>query len=146
MLEDPLIHVLLLGAAPISEIRGAIIYALSLNQPWLIIPAILANIFAAIVLLLVWDFLRVEKIGRFVLGKRLHGRVESASKKYEKHGVLGLALFIGVPLPVTGVYTGVLVAKILGLKKRVIISASIIGVCFSALVSYLVVSGALTLF
>ncbi|OIO25046.1 hypothetical protein COT57_01825 [Candidatus Micrarchaeota archaeon CG09_land_8_20_14_0_10_55_25] len=145
VIEASLLNAILLGAMPISEVRGAVIYALSVGQPWMIIPAAIANILAAVVLLLVWDLLRVERIGMFVLGKHLHKKVANASAKYEHYGVLGLALFIGIPLPVTGVYTGVLVAKIFGLKKRVILAASIIGVCFSALVSYAVVSGALTL-
>jgi uncharacterized membrane protein len=145
VLEEPLLHALLLGAAPVSEVRGAVIYALGIGEPWLVVPAAIANFLAAILLLLLWDFLRVEKIGRFVLGKRLHSRIVDASAKYEHYGVFGLALFIGVPLPVTGVYTGVLVAKILGIKKRVILAASAIGVAFSATVSYALVSGALTL-
>ena len=143
MIDSPLLHAILLGAAPVSEVRGAVIYALGINEPWLIAPAALANVLVAVVMIALWGLIPIERIGRFIIGKRLHAKLEEASRKYEHYGVLGLALFIGIPLPVTGVYTGVLVGKILGLPTRVILLASVIGVAFSATVSFLIVSGAL---
>jgi len=40
------------------------------------------------------------------------------SAKIEKYGLLGVLLFVGIPLPVTGAWTGTLGAWLLGLKKR----------------------------
>jgi len=48
--------------------------------------------------------------------------------KVEKYGELGLALFIGVPLPGSGVYTGALAAFILGLNFKKFLIATVIGV------------------
>lgn len=49
----------------------------------------------------------------------------------EKYGELGVALFIGVPLPGSGVYTGAVGAFVLGLDKRKFAVANVIGVCIA---------------
>ena len=46
----------------------------------------------------------------------------------EKYGELGVALFIGIPLPGSGVYTGAFGAYLLGLSKRKFVFANVIGV------------------
>ena len=58
--------------------------------------------------------------------------VEKTQKKVEKYvdkwGTLGLALFIAVPLPGSGVWTGALAAHLLGMKFKKFLVAEIIGV------------------
>lgn len=58
--------------------------------------------------------------------------VERARKKLhrgvEKWGWLGIALFVAVPLPITGAWTGTLGAWVLGLSKRKTMLAVILGV------------------
>ena len=58
--------------------------------------------------------------------------VNRARKKLEKGvvkwGALGIALFVAVPLPVTGAWTGTLGAWVLGLPKRKTLPAVILGV------------------
>ncbi|MFA4946506.1 MAG: small multi-drug export protein [Candidatus Micrarchaeia archaeon] len=146
LFEEPLVHALLLGAAPISEVRGAVIYAFGINQPWLILPAALANILVGVALMAFWDLFGIEAWGRKILGVGLKKKLDEGAAKYEKYGFLGLALFIGIPLPLTGVYTGVLVGKILGLRKRVIFAACVLGVALATLVSVAVVGGFAALF
>jgi hypothetical protein len=56
--------------------------------------------------------------------------------------VLGLAVFIGVPLPGTGVYSGVLAAWLLGMRFRDTVWASFLGcVMAGAIVTGVVASG-----
>jgi len=50
----------------------------------------------------------------------------------EKYGELGIAIFIGIPLPGSGVYTGALGAFLLGLNRRKFAVANIIGVGIAA--------------
>lgn len=50
----------------------------------------------------------------------------------EKYGELGVAAFIGVPLPGSGVYTGAVGAFILGLDRRKFTVANVIGVLIAA--------------
>ncbi len=51
----------------------------------------------------------------------------------EKYGELGVAVFIGIPLPGSGVYTGAFGAYLLGLDKKKFMIANIIGVCIAAI-------------
>jgi uncharacterized membrane protein len=46
----------------------------------------------------------------------------------EKYGGIGVALFIGVPLPGSGVYTGAVGAYLLGVRKRSFAWANVLGV------------------
>ncbi len=50
----------------------------------------------------------------------------------EKYGEIGVALFIGVPLPGSGVYTGAFGSYLLGLDKRKFAIANVIGVLIAA--------------
>jgi|APSaa5957512622_1039677.scaffolds.fasta_scaffold07825_5 uncharacterized membrane protein len=56
-------------------------------------------------------------------------------KKYiNKYGIVGFSLFIGTPLPGSGVYSGSLGAYVLGLKRRDFYIANILGVTFSGII------------
>jgi uncharacterized membrane protein len=58
--------------------------------------------------------------------KKLHPYVE-------KYGETGVAVFIGIPLPGSGVYTGALGSYLIGLDKKKFMVANIIGVLIAAL-------------
>lgn len=59
---------------------------------------------------------------------RYVGRVRSKVRPYiEKWGFIGLTIFVAIPLPGTGVWTGALAAYILGFRSRVAIPALILG-------------------
>ncbi|MBT4540581.1 small multi-drug export protein [Candidatus Woesearchaeota archaeon] len=78
--------------------------------------------------------------------KLYHKIVERSQKKIQKYvdkyGTIGLALFIGIPLPGSGVYTGALGAYVLGFGYRRFIIASTIGVLIAGvLVTAIMLSG-----
>lgn len=50
----------------------------------------------------------------------------------EKYGELGVAVFIGIPLPGSGVYTGAFGAYLLGVDKKTFFIANILGVLIAA--------------
>ena len=50
----------------------------------------------------------------------------------EKYGELGVAVFIGIPLPMSGVYTGAFGAYLLGVDKKKFAIANVIGVLIAA--------------
>ena len=54
--------------------------------------------------------------------------------KINRFGYLGIALFVAIPLPITGAWTGTLGAWIFGLKKRKTILAVILGVTISGFI------------
>jgi uncharacterized membrane protein len=100
--------------------------------------AVLANIFAGLLVFFLLDravrlFLRfkfVEKIYDFLVL-----RVQRKSKKYvEMYGGLGLALFIAVPLPGTGAWTGALAAYVFGMDFKKFAAANAIGVTAAGII------------
>ena len=122
---------------PISELRGAIPYALSSGwtwwQAWLWCVG-----FNALVGPIAYTFLatahRLLYRWRFYAG--IFDRVVERARhkvhdKIEQYGYLGVTLFVGVPLPVTGAWTGVLGSWILGLSRRKTMLAVILGVMIS---------------
>ena len=70
-------------------------------------------------------------------------RTQRSIKGYvERYGELGVAVFIGIPLPGSGVYSGALGAYLIGLKFKKFILASVIGVLIAGIiVTALVMSG-----
>lgn len=50
----------------------------------------------------------------------------------EKYGELGVAVFIGIPLPGSGVYTGAFGAYLLGVEKKKFVIANVLGVLIAA--------------
>jgi uncharacterized membrane protein len=74
---------------------------------------------------------------------RLLHRAQRKIKPYvEKYGDFGIALFIAVPLPGSGSYSGALAAYFLGLKHRKFIVANAIGVLIAGIaVTTLVLTG-----
>jgi uncharacterized membrane protein len=62
--------------------------------------------------------------------------------KVERWGWLGIALFVAIPLPITGAWTGTLGAWVLGLGKRKTFAAVILGVIIAgAIVTAVVILG-----
>ncbi len=146
-MEGALFNVLfafILGAAPISEIRGAVVYSFSVGNPYLIIFGIMGNLVAAICLMLFWDLIKIQNIGMRIVGKRIEGMIDRYKKNHERGEEIALALFIGMPFPVTGVYSGILVGKILKIPDKKIAIASIIGILLSATIMSLAASGTIS--
>jgi len=127
--------VILTTMLPVAELRGGIPlgFAMGLDPLIVVILAIVINslIFFPIffgVSILYKDVL--SKWGAFNrVVERAHRRI---SGHLERWGILGLALFVGIPLPVTGVWTGTIIAWLLGLDWKKSFLAIGLGVLISA--------------
>lgn len=131
--------VMIVAALPISELRGAVPLGLSLGMPigkvfWL---SILGNsIFVAPALFLfepVSTRLRKFKIwaGFF---NWLFERTKKKSDSIQKYEALGLAIFVAIPLPMTGAWSGVVAASLFKIKFRYAFIAIIGGVLTAGLI------------
>jgi uncharacterized membrane protein len=128
-----------LSILPISELRGGIPFAMANGIPWFIAWPFAAAV-NALAAPLCWIFLSTvhrlfygAESGGFPWYRSLFDRVvERARHKLhrgvEKWGVLGIAIFVAIPLPMTGAWTGTLGAWVLGLPKRKTFAAVILGV------------------
>ncbi len=142
--------VIIVGALPVSELRGAIPLALSFGMPlakafWL---SVLGNcIFVAPALFLfapVTGFLRKFKIwsGFF---DRIFERTKKNSDCIQKYEALGLIIFVAIPLPITGAWSGVIAASLFKIRFRYAFAAIISGIfCSGLIVSALCALGMLS--
>ncbi|MDI6753232.1 MAG: small multi-drug export protein, partial [Thermodesulfobacteriota bacterium] len=116
--------VFVLAATPVWELRGAIpagIFALHLPWPWVLLVALLGNIFPVPFIILFLDpvtrFLsRIEFMEKFF--HWIFERTRRRSAIVDKYEKIGLMLFVAVPLPGTGAWTGSLLAFLLGMSLR----------------------------
>ena len=131
--------VVILGFLPISELRGAIPVGLSLGMGmakafWL---AVLGNtIFIAPALFLfapVSGYLR-----KFPLWARffnwLFERTKKNSDSIQKYEALGLAIFVAIPLPMTGAWSGVVAASLFKIRFRYAFISIVAGVLGAGLI------------
>ncbi len=132
--------VLIISALPIFELRGALPVAINLFQlPWYhALPlAIIGNLLPVPVILLFLGSISkwLSKIDFF--DRFLHWLFEHTRRrgkiigKYER---IGLVLFVAIPLPVTGAWTGSLLAVLFGLKFRHAFLSIFIGVCIAGII------------
>lgn len=144
MRTDVFFTSLVLSILPISELRGAIPYALALGAPLLTtyVVCVLANILVGpLVFLFLSTFHRL--LYRWSFYGRLFDRFVARTRikihrQVERFGYLGLMFFVAVPLPITGAYTGALGAWILGMDRRKALLAIALGVILAGLIVSLV--------
>jgi len=131
---------ILLSIIPIFELRGAIPYAVFNKMPLLtaFIISVAANAMVAPIvfiflstlhkLLLPWKFYQ-NLFEKFVerTRKKIHAPVE-------KYGYLGIMIFVAIPFPITGAYTGALGAWIFGMDKYKSMIACALGVLISGII------------
>ncbi len=140
--------IITISALPVVELRGALPVAINLlHMPWYraFFLAIIGNLLPVPILLLFLDSL-AGVISRVDIGRRLvnwvfeHTRRRGeAIERYEK---IGLMLFVAIPLPITGAWTGSIVAFLLGLKFRYAFLSIMAGVVIAgAIVTSLCVIG-----
>ena len=134
----------MIAMIPIAELRGAIPWALAdppigggLNWPLVYILAVIGNYIPVIPLLLFFDkaYKYLDKYAFFnKFFKWLFARTQKRGKIVEKYKSLGLILFVGIPLPVTGAWTGTLAAFIFGIRNRVAFPAILIGILLAGVI------------
>ena len=137
--------VMFLSVLPISECRGSIPYGLSvgLNPIAVFFISIIFNIIAIAVLFLI---LKISRIREFVFRFfNIEKKVKEWKKKFEKYEELGLAFFVGIPLPITGGYTGTLIAYFLELDLKKSLFYISIGIVIAAVIVSLASEGVLSL-
>jgi len=134
-----------LAAAPISECRGAIIYGLSSGlDPFLVFGlSVLANIMMVPIIFWFLDKAHFRNLALKLFGKKMERIIEKNKRRFEKYEELALLLFVAVPLPVTGAYTGALIAHILDLNRKKAFAVIYFGVLIAAIIMFFGVSGGL---
>jgi len=139
-----------LAMLPVSELRGAIPYAVGIaGMAWqkAYVIAVIANFIPVIPIYYlvgpVSEYLRkVPIFDRFFTW--LFARARRKGKLIERFEILGLVLFVAIPLPVTGAWTGTIAAFVFGVKKRLALPAIFLGICIAGVVVTLAVTGVIS--
>ena len=143
-----LFYLILLTFLPGLELRASIPYGiLFLGLPWpeVFFVALLSNFLFGLFLFALLDRL-VALSTRVQFIKEIYNRLVERTQKrvrpyVEKYGTIGVGLFIAIPLPGSGVWTGALAAYLLGLRFRKFAAADLLGVVIAGLIVTLVSLG-----
>ena len=145
------IIVFFISMLPIIELRGAIPVGIAMGMPTLntFIVAIIGNILPVPFLLLfgkkMLEWLATWKHIGFIFEKILV-RAENRSEKIGKYQFIGLMLFVGIPLPGTGVWMGSVIATLLRVRIRSSFFALSLGVVIAGIIMSLASAGLLGVF
>ena len=119
------ILVFIISLMPILELRGGLLAAalLGLDPIPSYIISIIGNVLPVPFILLlinkVLNWMRNSKVNFFKkIANWLDEKVEKHKGQIEKYGYLGVILFVGIPLPGTGAWTGSLIASVLEMDKK----------------------------
>ena len=120
---------------PIIECRGAIPLGWGLGLPWwqTVLFSTAGNLlpvpFILLFIRVVLGWMRKSRVKFFSnIAAWLDRKIEKHKGTIEKHSYWGVALFVGIPLPGTGAWTGTLIASVLGLEPKKSFLAATLGV------------------
>lgn len=143
------IIVFIISMFPILELRGGLIAAslLHMNPITSYIICIIGNILP--IPFILWFITKILKWMRN--SKRfnkialwLDKKVEKHKSQIEKFGYFGLVLFVGIPLPGTGAWTGCLIASVLEMDKKKSFLAALLGVFIASIIMMILSFGILS--
>lgn len=140
----PVLATLLISMLPIFELRGSIpialtVYDLDIGTAYLV--SVIGNVIPAIFLLwllgplsgyLMENYKWANKFFNWLFTRTKH----KFSGKYQRWGQIALTLFVAIPLPVTGVWTGSVAAFLFGIPKK----TSLILITIGAMISGVIVT------
>jgi len=148
----PILIIVLLTFMPLVELRLSIpvgilsgsvdlpfnitLSGLGMNPFAVFVIAVLANILIGFALFHFWELMD-HRLRKSIIKKhyiKFMDKSHRRLKKFvDKYGVLGVAFFIGIPLPGSGVYTGSLGSFVIGLNRKQFYKATIIGVLIAGI-------------
>lgn len=126
------IYLMLISMVPIIELRGAIPIGIvqKLNPIYVYIVCVIGAIIPAPFLIMFFkDLLKWLKKNRYFkkLGDFLDNKVNKNSEKIMKRKLLGIILFVGIPIPTTGTWTAAMVASVFNMRIKDAVMGIVIG-------------------
>lgn len=133
---------------PIIELRGAIPMGAAFGLPWwqTYLISIVGNMLPVPIILLfvksVLNWMAGCKVKFFnKVANKMFEKAEKNREKIEKYAFWGLTLFVAIPLPATGAWTGTLVAALFDMKFWKSLLSALIGVMIAGVVMTLISYG-----
>lgn len=136
--------VFIISLMPVLECRGGMIAASLLGVNYLLACAIsiVGNLlpipFIFLFIEKIFNLMRKTKLGKLV--DKIEEKAMKKSEKVTKYKKWGLMLFVGIPLPGTGAWTGALIAVLLKLNLKDSVISILLGVimamCLMSFITY----------
>lgn len=136
---------------PIIELRGAIPLGAGLGLPWWqsFGLSLLGNTLPVPILLLLWQvILRVLRRFKWTAGVAdwLEARALRSRERVENRAFWGLLIFVAIPLPGTGAWTGSLLASLTGIRFWKALLAIVLGVIGAGVIMTVISYGTVAAF
>ena len=131
--------IFIISLMPILELRGGLLAASLLNIEFVraAIICVVGNVLPIPIVLLFLKFV-LNLFEKWNVTKKivnwLERKVEEKREQIDKYGYWGLILFVGIPLPGTGAWTGALLAVMLGLDRKKSFVCILLGVLLAAII------------
>ena len=136
--------VFLISMIPILELRGALLVAgpilgvkVSTAIPLCIIGNIIPVPFILLLITPVFNWMKGTKTFKPLVDK-LESKAMRQKDQIKKYEFWGLVLFVGIPLPGTGAWTGALIASLLGIDIKKSSLAIFCGIAMATVIMYIV--------
>lgn len=147
-----ILTVLFMSAVPLIEQRGAIPMGIIMYKMSPVVVFFISLLGSLLPFPFIYFFIqpifnlikRKTRWGRWI--ERLERKTLAKSDKIVKYETWGLLLFVGIPLPGTGIWTGTLAAVLLKLRFRNAFFAVLAGAIISALLLTLASTGIISIF
>ncbi|MBE6836789.1 MAG: small multi-drug export protein [Ruminococcus sp.] len=129
----------IISMVPILELRGGLIAAALLGIEYVkaVIICIIGNIIPIPFILLlinrIFEFMKKHNILKNLVLK-LEEKAMEKSDTIKKYEFVGLMLFVGIPLPGTGAWTGALIAALMGIKMKKSVPAIFLGLIMATII------------
>lgn len=139
----------LVSMIPLIELRGSVILGAALQMPWTqVLPICIIGNLLPIPFVLIFgkkliDWLKTVPM-LSGLAHRYEEKLLSKRDQVEKYATWGLCLFVAIPLPGTGAWSGAALASILGMRIKHSLPAIVLGVCIAGIIMTVSSYGLLT--
>lgn len=147
------LKIFLISMLPVSELRGAIPYAISqgISPLSAYTIAISGNFFPVPFILIFLGFFEKNVIRKHAILNSAFEKITERTRKkakdrVDKYGAIALISFVAIPLPMTGAWTGALVAYLFGIEKKHALFYILAGILIAGVVVTLASLGSLNIF
>ncbi len=134
---------------PVVELRWAIPYGiakLGLHPVVALASAVIASWAVIVPMFLIMDLFYATLLSRFAPIRRVVEEIRTGGRRYvERWGVLGVGIYVSLPLPGPGIYSGAVLAWLFGLPRRQAIIALALGVLVSAVLVTMISTGVIAI-
>ena len=138
--------IFIISILPVVELRGGIIMAALLGMKWYVaLPICIVGNLLPIPFVLkfvrkILDFLKKSKRLKKII-EWFENRTKSKGKNIQNGWLVGLMIFVGIPLPGTGAWTGALAADLFHIDFKKSIIAIVLGVLIASAIMTVICYG-----